>query len=73
MLQATQELKRQEWSVEELDALEAIELPAREAMTTCSTGGTGTSGLLSVSANVNPSVGVSLGNVSILSGGCGCS
>jgi hypothetical protein len=30
-LQATQELKRQEWSVEELDALEAIELPAREA------------------------------------------
>ena len=70
MLQAT-ELKRQEWSVEELDALEAIELPAREAITTCSTGGTGSSSLLSASASFNPSVSASLGNVSI--GGCGCS
>ena len=72
MLQAT-ELTRQEWSVEELDALEAIELPAREAMTTCSTGSTSTGSLIGLSANVNPSVSVSLGNVSILSGGCGCS
>ena len=72
MLQAT-ELKRQEWSVEELDALEAIELPAREAMTTCSTGGTGTGSLIGLSATANPSVNVSLGNVSVLGGGCGCS
>jgi hypothetical protein len=69
MLQAKQELKRQEWSVEELDALEAIELPAREAMTTCSTGGTGS--LIGISANVSPTVNVSLGNVNIA--GCGCS
>ena len=73
MLQATQELTRQEWSVEELDALEAIELPAREAMTTCSTGGTGTGSLIGLSATVNPTVNVSLGNVSVLGGGCGCS
>jgi hypothetical protein len=72
MLQATQELKRVEWSVEELDALEAIELPAREAMTTC--GGSSSGSLLSVSANVNVSVNanLSLGGVSIGSG-CGCS
>ncbi len=71
MLQATQELKRQEWSVEELDALEAIELPAREAMTTCSTGGTGTGSLIGLSVDVSPTVNVSLGNVNIA--GCGCS
>ncbi len=69
MLQAKQELKRQEWSVEELDALEAIELPAREAMTTCSSSGTGS--LIGISTNVSPTVNVSLGNVNI--GGCGCS
>ena len=68
MLQATQELTRQEWSVEELDALEAIELPAREAMTTCSTGGTGS--LIGLSVEANPSVSVGLGNVSVLGGGC---
>ena len=72
MLQAT-ELTRQEWSVEELDALEAIELPAREAMTTCG-GGTSTGSLLSISANVNVNVNasLSLGGVSIGTG-CGCS
>ncbi len=66
MLQATQELKRVEWSVEELDALEAIELPAREAMTTCTSGtdviglsASGSGSLIGTSASGTAQIGAS--------------
>ena len=54
-----QERTQQELTVAEIEALEALELPVREAMT----GGIGVSVAVSVQANVNVSLGGMLGRL----------
>ena len=56
MAQAKQELKRQELTVAEIEALEAIELPSREAMTGLTIGGA-----ICLSVNVNVGINLDLG------------
>ena len=57
MAQVKQERTQQELTVAEIEALEAIELPAREALT----GGITVSAAICIQANVNVSLGGGLG------------
>ncbi|MDP9375496.1 MAG: hypothetical protein M3Q65_24240 [Chloroflexota bacterium] len=59
------ELEVHDLSLEELDAQELIELPERELMTGCTSGGSLLSINASVCLSVNASVGLNLGG-----GGC---